>query len=122
MTFSQKVTCGQKEEYPERRRPVKGANANCAANVLSGILSRNPTIEKRSITSLNQKHTGGTARSGRKRRAVERHSESRYHTVMSDLSLFYGPNAGYVLELYERYRQDPDSVDAATRALFTHWN
>lgn len=31
---------------------------------------------------------------------------------------FHGPNAGYVLELYERYRQDPQSVDAATRALF----
>ncbi|HZP85081.1 MAG TPA: 2-oxoglutarate dehydrogenase E1 component, partial [Chthonomonadaceae bacterium] len=40
---------------------------------------------------------------------------------MSDLSLFHGPNAGYVLELYERYRQDPESVDAATRALFAHW-
>jgi|SRR5579871_2070757 len=38
--------------------------------------------------------------------------------VMSDLSLFHGPNAGYALELYERYRQDPDSVDAASRAFF----
>ena len=28
---------------------------------------------------------------------------------------FHGPNAGYVLELYERYRRDPDSVDPATR-------
>ena len=31
---------------------------------------------------------------------------------------FYGPNAGYVLELYERYQADPASVDAATRAFF----
>ena len=31
---------------------------------------------------------------------------------------FYGPNAGYVLELYERYQADPGSVDAATRAFF----
>jgi 2-oxoglutarate dehydrogenase E1 component len=31
---------------------------------------------------------------------------------------FHGPNAGYVLELYERYRQDPTSVDPATRAYF----
>jgi 2-oxoglutarate dehydrogenase E1 component len=38
--------------------------------------------------------------------------------VMSDLSAFYGPNAGYVLDLYERYRQDPASVDPETRALF----
>jgi 2-oxoglutarate dehydrogenase E1 component len=29
-----------------------------------------------------------------------------------------GINAGYLTELYERYRQDPDSVDAGTRAIF----
>ncbi len=34
---------------------------------------------------------------------------------------FHGPNAGYVLELYERYRQNPDSVDPATRAFFARW-
>jgi len=34
---------------------------------------------------------------------------------------FHGPNAGYVLELYDRYRQDPNSVDAATRAYFARW-
>jgi len=34
---------------------------------------------------------------------------------------FHGPNAGYVLELYERYRQNPDSVDAATKASFAMW-
>ncbi|HLK60236.1 MAG TPA: thiamine pyrophosphate-dependent enzyme, partial [Chthonomonadaceae bacterium] len=37
---------------------------------------------------------------------------------MSDLSFFYGPNAGYAWELYERYRQDRASVDEATRAYF----
>ncbi len=31
---------------------------------------------------------------------------------------FHGPNAAYVLELYERYRRDPNSVDEATRAYF----
>ena len=31
---------------------------------------------------------------------------------------FQGVNAAYVAELYDRYRQDPDSVDAATRAEF----
>jgi 2-oxoglutarate dehydrogenase E1 component len=35
---------------------------------------------------------------------------------------FHGPNAGYVLELYDRYKQDPESVDAATRALFARWS
>jgi len=35
-----------------------------------------------------------------------------------DLSAFYGPNAGYVLELYDRYTDDPASVDPDTRAFF----
>jgi 2-oxoglutarate dehydrogenase E1 component len=37
---------------------------------------------------------------------------------MSDTELFHGPNAAYALELYERYRDDPQSVDPLTRALF----
>ena len=40
---------------------------------------------------------------------------------MYDLETFYGPNAGYVLELYERYKQDPSSVDEASRAAFANW-
>src|SRR6266702_3306967 len=40
---------------------------------------------------------------------------------MNDLQTFYGPNAGYVLELYERYQQNPNSVDPATRAIFEKW-
>ncbi|MCZ7546538.1 MAG: thiamine pyrophosphate-dependent enzyme [Anaerolineae bacterium] len=35
---------------------------------------------------------------------------------------FHGPNAGYVLELYQRYRQDPESVDPETRARFAQWS
>ncbi|HEX2619095.1 MAG TPA: 2-oxoglutarate dehydrogenase E1 component [Phototrophicaceae bacterium] len=34
---------------------------------------------------------------------------------------FHGPNVGYVLELYERYRQSPGTVDAQTRAFFANW-
>src|SRR6185295_15656526 len=34
---------------------------------------------------------------------------------------FTGLNRGYVLELYEKYRQDPASVDAETRLLFERW-
>ncbi len=41
---------------------------------------------------------------------------------MYDLERFYGPNAGYVLDLYERYLQDPNSVDAETRAVFATWS
>jgi 2-oxoglutarate dehydrogenase E1 component len=37
---------------------------------------------------------------------------------MADWSGVGGVNEGYVLELYERFRQDPSSVDPATRAAF----
>ena len=37
-------------------------------------------------------------------------------------SQFYGPNLGYVLELYEKYREDPDSVDEKTRNFFEDWS
>jgi 2-oxoglutarate dehydrogenase E1 component len=40
---------------------------------------------------------------------------------MSGWQEFSGLNRGYVLELYERYRQDPSSVDPETRALFDTW-
>ncbi len=36
-------------------------------------------------------------------------------------SQFYGPNLGYVLELYERFREDPNSVDGRTRSFFEEW-
>lgn len=32
--------------------------------------------------------------------------------------VFHGPNAGYVQELYEQYRRDPESVEAETRSFF----
>ncbi len=41
---------------------------------------------------------------------------------MNDLETFYGPNAGYVLDLYERYQQNHAAVDAATRAVFDTWS
>lgn len=41
---------------------------------------------------------------------------------MDNLQTFYGPNAGYVLELYEQYLRDPASVDTITRAAFEHWS
>jgi 2-oxoglutarate dehydrogenase E1 component len=37
---------------------------------------------------------------------------------MASWDEFYGPNFGYVLELYERYRQDPKRVDPNLRAFF----
>jgi 2-oxoglutarate dehydrogenase E1 component len=38
-----------------------------------------------------------------------------------NLEQFAGVNAGYVFELYERFRQDPSSVDPATRSVFETW-
>ena len=35
---------------------------------------------------------------------------------------FHGPNLGYILELYEQYRDDPSSVDESTRKLFGQWS
>jgi 2-oxoglutarate dehydrogenase E1 component len=40
---------------------------------------------------------------------------------MSGWQEFTGLNRGYVLELYEKYRRDPSSVDPETRALFERW-
>jgi 2-oxoglutarate dehydrogenase E1 component len=37
------------------------------------------------------------------------------------LEQFPGVNAGYVLELYEKYLQNPDSVDPSTREAFANW-
>ncbi|MEO8076081.1 MAG: 2-oxoglutarate dehydrogenase E1 component [Acidobacteriota bacterium] len=41
---------------------------------------------------------------------------------MSGWQEFTGLNRGYVLELYEKYRQDPASVDPETRAVFERWH
>ena len=41
---------------------------------------------------------------------------------MFDIKAFYGPNAGYVIDLYERYLQNPASVDPATRTIFDTWS
>ena len=42
---------------------------------------------------------------------------------MSDLSQFFGPNAGYIQEQYEEYLKNPESasLDSATRSLFAQW-
>lgn len=40
---------------------------------------------------------------------------------MSGWQAFQGLNAGYVLELYERYLENPDSVDEQTRQHFETW-
>jgi 2-oxoglutarate dehydrogenase E1 component len=34
---------------------------------------------------------------------------------------FHGPNAGYILDLYDQYQRDPKTVDEATRGFFQQW-
>ena len=41
---------------------------------------------------------------------------------MNPWEQFTGVNAGYVHELYERFRRDPSSVDDATRSVFASWS
>jgi 2-oxoglutarate dehydrogenase E1 component len=41
---------------------------------------------------------------------------------MSDLSAFYGPNAGYVLELYDRYVEDVSAVDPEWQQFFSSFD
>src|SRR5688572_21123108 len=48
--------------------------------------------------------------------------EIAYDRKVMKLEQFPGVNAGYVLELYERYRQNPESVDAETRKAFEAWS
>src|SRR5262245_4301322 len=40
---------------------------------------------------------------------------------MTALDDFYGPNAGYVAELLERYQRDPGAIDEATRRELAAW-
>lgn len=41
---------------------------------------------------------------------------------MSDLNAFYGPNAGYVLEQYDRYIADPNSVSSEFQSFFSSFD
>jgi 2-oxoglutarate dehydrogenase E1 component len=41
---------------------------------------------------------------------------------MSDLRFFHGPNAGYVLGLYEQFRTDPASLDESWRGFFASFD
>jgi len=40
---------------------------------------------------------------------------------MTGLEEYFGPNAGYVADLFDRYQEDPNSVDAEARAIFAAW-
>ena len=41
---------------------------------------------------------------------------------MAMIPEFHGPNSAYVLDLYERFQQSPDSVDPITRQYFEQWS
>jgi len=46
---------------------------------------------------------------------------SGFLCTMDDLELFHGPNAAYVLDLYDEYKRDPQSLDPRTRSIFERW-
>ncbi len=41
---------------------------------------------------------------------------------MTDISMFHGPNVGYILEQYERFQHNPQDVEAELRSFFQHWS
>ena len=43
---------------------------------------------------------------------------SNFSNHSSPWKHFFGPNLGYIEELYERYKQDPNSVDPEMRDWF----
>ncbi|WP_127579192.1 2-oxoglutarate dehydrogenase E1 component [Paenibacillus koleovorans] len=42
-------------------------------------------------------------------------------SISSPWQHYYGPNLGYVLDMYDRYLEQPETVDAAFRELFEQW-
>lgn len=46
---------------------------------------------------------------------------SKEHSPEKPWQGFYGPNLGVVIELYDQYAEDPNSVDEETRAHFEKW-
>ncbi len=50
------------------------------------------------------------------------HDEATLGQTERQNSQFYGPNLGYVMELHESYREDPESVDEQAREFFETWN
>ncbi len=49
------------------------------------------------------------------------HMSSKENSPEKPWQGFYGPNIGVVIELYEQYAEDPNSVDEETRAHFEKW-
>jgi 2-oxoglutarate dehydrogenase E1 component len=45
----------------------------------------------------------------------ESHNQDEQMTLEKE---FHGPNLGYIMDLYEQYRNDPDAVDEPTRTYF----
>ncbi|MFW6075074.1 MAG: 2-oxoglutarate dehydrogenase E1 subunit family protein, partial [Chloroflexota bacterium] len=48
-------------------------------------------------------------------------TQSETDREMGNSTAFHGPNAGYVVELYEQYLDDPESVSPEVRRFFADW-
>lgn len=53
---------------------------------------------------------------------VGENSMSKPEPSQASLSGFHGPNLGYVIELYEKYLEDPNSIDAEVKEYFDQGN
>ena len=49
-------------------------------------------------------------------------SIKKLEKMMNHKKEFTGPNFAYILELYEQYRANPNSVDEESRRLFQDWS
>src|SRR5215217_2929699 len=56
------------------------------------------------------------------KRSTPQHLHRTQVQVSGRMDEFTGPNLAYILELYDRYREDPNSVDEAARKLFEGWS
>src|SRR5215212_2818586 len=56
------------------------------------------------------------------KRSTPQHLHRTQVQVSGSIHEFTGPNRAYILELYDRYREDPNSVDEAARQLFETWS
>jgi hypothetical protein len=90
------------ELLDERRRPVKAVASGSTVTVRVYLEYLEAVKDSELIIAL--------------------HDRAQPEQTERQESQFYGPNLGYVLEFYERYRNDPEAVDEGMRSFFETWS
>jgi ABC-2 type transport system ATP-binding protein len=91
------------ELLDERLRPVKAVASGSTVTVRVYLEYLEAVKDSELVIALRDKAGQGQ---------TERQTDNQ----------FFGPNLGYVLELYERYSENPDSFDKLTREFFEGWS